>query len=73
MKLDKDFMSHCYTLASVGTKLKTKRYMSRQCAKEDMYKYCDKHNLSIISVWDDKHFKTYNCGNGIKFFINRVY
>ena len=63
---------HSYTLAATGIKFKDRQYFSRQQAKEDMYKFMNKHGLQIINVYDDKHFKTYICQNNIRFYINRM-
>lgn len=70
---NENLFTHRYSLAAIGVKMKTQEYTSRQMAMSAMYKYCNKKGLKITSIWDDKHFKTYNCDNGIKFFINRVY
>lgn len=63
---------HWYSLAATGIKFKDKEFISRQAAEEAMYKFIDKNHLKINKIYDDKHFKTYICENGIRFYINRI-
>ena len=63
---------HTSTLAATGIKFKGREYSSRQLAEHDMYNYINKHGYIIQEVYDDKHYKTYVCQNGIKFYINRM-
>ena len=63
---------HMYTLAATGIKFRGGTFNSRQIAENVMYDYIDKHGLHVNEVWDDKHFKTYCCNNGIKFYVNRI-
>lgn len=63
---------HIYTLAATGIKFKSGEYSSRRLAESEMYRYIHKNGLIIKEVYDDKHFKTYVCQDGIKFYINRV-
>ncbi len=63
---------HMYTLAATGIKFRGGTFLSRQAAEDVMYDYIDKHGLHVEEVWDDKHFKTYCCNNGIKFYVNRI-
>lgn len=64
--------NHLYTLAATGIKLRAREFNHRRDAENAMYKVIGKKNLRIIERYDDKHFKTYVCENGIKFYINRV-
>lgn len=62
-----------YSFAVVGLgKNHYRVFTSRNAAKEYMFKLCKKHGLVISSVWRDGHHKTYNCGNGIQFHINKI-
>ena len=63
---------HQYTLAATGMKMKSQTYTSRDNARRDMYKIIDKNNLHVIKKYDDHHFKTYICDNGVRFYINRI-
>lgn len=64
---------HVYSLASVGLKRDVhKMFLRRADANEAMYKIIAKNNLSIEKIWNDNHDKTYNCSNGVKFFIQRA-
>ena len=54
-------------------KLKSRYFASRQDANIYMYKLCNKYNLHIDKIYDDKHNKTYICSNNCKFYIQRVY
>lgn len=65
------FSKKVYTLAASGIKFKSKYYHTRDAATQAMYDSLAKHKLTIKEVWDDKHFKTYCCDNGIKFYISR--
>lgn len=62
---------HSYSLAATGIKFKAKSYGSRESAKRDMYDFMDSHGLHIIDKYNDGHFKTYVCNDGVKFHINR--
>lgn len=64
--------AYAYTLAATGTKFRTKTFSSRQAAQNYMYEYCGKHHHIIDHVYDDKHFKTYICSDGVRFYINRM-
>ena len=64
--------THWYTLAATGIKFKDKEFTSRQVAEEAMYKFIDKNHLKVNKIYDDKHYKTYICENGIRFYINRI-
>lgn len=64
---------HYYTLGATGDiKVKEGMFTSRQAAEEKMYKIIGKHHLCVRKIYDDKHYKTYLCNNGINFYINRV-
>lgn len=63
---------HVYSFAATGMKLKSKYFVSRELAKQEMYKVMAKNHLAIRKVYDDKHFKTYICNNGVRFYINRA-
>ena len=64
--------NHIYTLAATGIKFKDCMYSSRQVAEHDMHKFMRKHGLMVQEVYDDRHFKTYVCQDGVKFYINRM-
>lgn len=66
------FGEHIYTLAATGLKIKDRIYTSRALATEQMYQILSKKNLHVLEIYDDKHYKTYVCNNGVKFYINRV-
>ena len=63
---------HAYTLAATGIKFKGGEFSSRESAKREMYAFIDKKGLQVINKYDDHHFKTYICTNGVKFYINRI-
>lgn len=63
---------HRYSLAATGIKFKDQDFNSRLLAEKAMYKALKKNNLHINEVYDDKHFKTYLCNNGIRFYIGRI-
>jgi len=63
---------HWYSLAATGVKFRDKQFTSRQVAEEAMYKFINKNGLKVEKIYDDKHFKTYICENGIRFYINRI-
>jgi len=62
---------HRYTLAAIGLKVKDGTFPSRKLAETEMHRLLGKYGLHIEEVWDDKHFKTYRCNNGVTFHINR--
>lgn len=64
--------NHWYTLAATGIKFKDKSFSSRNVAEENMYKFINKNHFKINKIYDDKHYKTYICDNGVRFYINRV-
>lgn len=66
------YSNHYYTFAATGLKIKSKDFCTREAATKYMYKVCKKYGLRIENVWDDNHFKTYLCNNGIRFYIQRV-
>lgn len=64
---------HLYSLVSVGLKKDiAKVFSSREAANDYMYDVIAKNHLAIKKVYDDKHDKTYKCGNGVAFFIQRA-
>lgn len=67
-----NYAKHSYTVAATGIKFKGMTFSSRQMAEEYMYRFIDKKGIKINEIWDDKHFKTYCCEDGIKFYINRM-
>jgi len=64
--------NHTYTLAATGMKFKTRVFSTRENASYELYKFCGKHGLKIQKVYDDKHDKTYVCGD-VRFYISRNY
>lgn len=63
---------HRYSLAATGIRFKDKEFCSRRNAEREMYKFIDHQGLRIVEVWDDHHYKTYLCDNGVRFYINRI-
>lgn len=63
---------HRYSIAATGVKFKDREFGSRRSAEACMYDYLRKNGLQVKEIYDDKHYKTYLCGNGIRFYINRV-
>ena len=63
---------HQYTLAATGLKMNSYTFDSREKARRVMYEIMDKNNLHVVNKYDDHHFKTYICNNGVRFYINRV-
>ena len=64
--------SNMYTLGATGLDKINYVCESRTKAEKCMYQLCKKHNLRIVEKYDDNHFKTYVCSNGVKFYINKV-
>ena len=64
---------HRYSLAATGIKFKDREFLSRQVAEQELYRVLDKNHLYIKKIYDDKHYKTYICSNGVRFYINRVF
>lgn len=62
---------HTYCLAATGLKMRDRKFFSRESAKEEMYAVMSKKGLQLLEVYDDKHYKTYVCTNGVRFHINR--
>ena len=63
---------HTYSVVSVGLKKNVdKSFYSREEATDYMYKIIAKQGLAITKIYDDKHDKTYSCGDSVKFFIQR--
>lgn len=67
-----NFGEHRYTLASTGLKIREQEFSSRPAAEKVMYSLMKKYRLHIENVYDDNHYKTYLCNNGIRFYINRI-
>lgn len=63
---------HRYTMSfERNGKIKSKEFLSREAANQEMYRLVGKYDLSIEKVYDDKHYKTYICNNNVKFYITR--
>lgn len=63
---------HTYSIVSSGLKRDfSKSFCTREAANECMYKTLAKNHLSVAKVYDDKHDKTYKCGDGVTFYIQR--
>lgn len=62
---------HTYTLAATGIKFRNKIYSTRDEATMAMYKIMCHKGYQLKEVYDDKHYKTYICTDGIRFYINR--
>ena len=67
-----NYNKHRYTLAATGLKIKDYEFTSRQVAESVMHELMNKNGLHIEDIWDDHHFKTYICNNGVRFYINRI-
>lgn len=65
--------NHYYSLAATGVKFKGRTFSSRALAEKCMYKFFTKKGLKVDHIYDDKHYKTYICTNGARFYINRIY
>lgn len=63
---------HRYSFAATGLKVRSREFSTRQAALDHLYKICAKHGLVIKKIYDDKHFKTYICNDGIRFYIHRI-
>lgn len=63
---------HYYTLAATGLKIKQYVFSTRENAKDKMYEIMGKNDLHVVETWDDKHYKTYICNKGVRFYINRI-
>ena len=66
------YSKHRYSLAATGLKTRDYEFSTRQAAEKTMYDIMKKNGLHIEEVWDDHHFKTYLCNNGVRFYINRI-
>lgn len=64
---------HKYTLDATGMKIKTEIFYSRANAEEQMYKIINKKGLKLVEIYNDKHYKTYICSNGVRFYIHRAF
>lgn len=68
------FGEHSYSLCYInGSKQINGTYSSRESATKKMHEICDRKNMHIVKVWDDKHDKTYFTNTGAEFHINRVF
>lgn len=65
------FSQHQYTLAATGFKMRQQVFATREEAREEMYSIIDNNGFRIVKKYDDNHFKTYICDNGVRFYINR--
>lgn len=68
-----DYFNHTYTFNATGIRMRERKFASREAANRAMYKFMAKHHLSLIEVYDDKHYKTYICNNDVRFYIHRSY
>jgi len=64
--------NHRYSLASTGLKFKSREFLTRRDAEREMYKSLKKNHISVVEIYDDKHYKTYRCTNGVNFYISRI-
>lgn len=65
---------HNYTLCSVNApKNVDKIFPTRESAKSEMYRLCDKYGMQIVKVYDDRHNKSYFTNTGAEFHINRMF
>ena len=71
--MEYSYGEHLYTLGATGLELRGDCYFpSRQAANAKMYSIMKKKGLYVNKVYDDHHFKTYICNDGITFYVNRV-
>jgi len=63
---------HLYSVASTGIKTRSKTFTTRRLAEEYMYKQMNAHHLYEIEKWNDGHYQTFVCNDGVKFYVNRV-
>ena len=69
-----EYFTHRYSFAATGLKRSYSRVFStRDAALDYMYKICGKKGLHVEEVYDDRHYKTYRCNNGVRFYINRAF
>lgn len=66
------YSKHRYSLAATGIKIGDYEFSSRAAAEHKMHDIMNKKGLRVEEVWDDHHFKTYLCNNGVRFYINRI-
>jgi len=64
---------HTYCLAATGLKMRSRDFTSRERANQAMYDVMSKNGLTLQEVYDDKHFKTYICDKGVRFYVSRVF
>lgn len=63
---------YLYTLASTGLDTnKVLTFITRNEAMDYMYKLCRRYDLVIEEIWNDNHDRTYNCNDGVSFYIQR--
>lgn len=67
-----NYGEHRYSLASTGLKIKSEEFSSRYAAEHAMHLLMKKYGLHIENMYDDNHYKTYLCNNGVRFYINRI-
>lgn len=72
MFLFNSMSGHYYTFAATGIRVREKTFVRRDLANAYMYKIMNKYGLTLETVWDDNHDKTYICNNGVRFYIHRV-
>ena len=65
--------SHNYSLAVTGLKVKSKVFSTREDANQMMYNIMAEYHLTLQKVFDDNHYKTYVCDNGVRFYIQRIF
>lgn len=64
---------HLYSVSTIGAKVKSKTFTSREEANRYMYKMVEKLGLGQLNeVYDDHHEKTYIYDRGVSFYINRA-
>lgn len=64
--------NHRYSLAATGVNFKSKEFSTRREAESAMHKFMNKNGIRLNEIYDDKHYKTYCCEGGVKFYINRI-
>ena len=70
--LTSNYGKHRYSLAATGIKMRSEEFSSRAAAEHTMHLAMKKYGLHIEGEYDDTHYKTYLCNNGVRFYINRI-
>lgn len=63
--------AHTYTLVATGLRFKDRTFQTREDANQCMFKTIKRKGLHIVEVYNDKHYMTYCCDKGIRFYVQR--